>query len=43
MGEVGRELSQTVMTEREMLKAVQTKQCFSTEFLDTVVVQVQAE
>ena len=34
-----REVNQTVVTEREMLQAGQTKKCFSTEVLDTVVVQ----
>ena len=43
MGEVGRELDQTVMTQSKIFQALQTEQCFSTQILNTVVVKIEVE
>ena len=43
VGEVGRELVQSVVTESQVFQALQAEQCFSTEILNTVVVQIEVE
>ena len=42
-GEVGLEPGQTVVTETEVLEALQAEQCFPPESLNTVVVQSESE
>ena len=43
VGQVCRELEQTVMTQCKIFQALQTEQCFSTEILNTVVVEMEVE